>query len=109
MASVNRRTFLRLLGLAPALPVVAKVAPLLAAPTALPTVQAVDGLFDLAPRQRLDGTIITDLEEDFTRSIRIEPDGSLYIGGHFSRMSGMTCNRIAEWNGITWRALDGDL
>lgn len=37
--------------------------------------------------------------------LAVGPDGTLYVGGLFSAMNGVTCNNIAQWNGSTWSAL----
>jgi len=39
------------------------------------------------------------------RTIQITPGGKVYVGGNFTTANGVTCNRVAEWNGITFKPL----
>lgn len=39
------------------------------------------------------------------RALAYAPDGTLYAGGDFSIMGGVTVNGIARWNGTSWSAL----
>ncbi len=37
--------------------------------------------------------------------LALDTNNNLYAGGSFVTAGGVTCNRIAEWNGATWSAL----
>lgn len=39
------------------------------------------------------------------RSIHIEDNGQVYVGGNFDTAGGIAANRIALWNGTNWSAL----
>jgi hypothetical protein len=39
------------------------------------------------------------------RCLAIGPDGYVYAGGLFTTAGGITCNRIAKWNGSQWQPL----
>lgn len=39
------------------------------------------------------------------RALAYAPDGTLYAGGDFDVMGGVTVNGIAQWNGSSWSAL----
>lgn len=93
---MNRRAFLKLLGLAPTLPVVAKVAPLIAAAAAPAAAIPVAGLLPLS----LSGDLISAIA--FDRDV-------LYIGGRFSSASGAAPASIARWNGAGWEDLGSNL
>lgn len=40
------------------------------------------------------------------KAIRVY-NGDLYIGGRFTSVDGVSCNRIARWNGSTWFSVGG--
>lgn len=42
---------------------------------------------------------------DTVYSTATGPDGTLYAGGNFTSAGGVSANRIAKWDGTTWRAL----
>jgi hypothetical protein len=35
------------------------------------------------------------------------PDGNIYIAGEFSKAGGLPARMLAQWNGKTWKAMDG--
>jgi hypothetical protein len=37
--------------------------------------------------------------------LAIAPDGTLYAGGNFTTIGGVSANYVAKWNGTTWSAL----
>lgn len=39
------------------------------------------------------------------RSLYLDNDGTLYVGGNFNKAGDKTANRIASWNGTTWGTL----
>lgn len=39
------------------------------------------------------------------RALACGPDGKIYAGGDFTTSGGVTCNRIAAWNGTQWQPL----
>jgi glucose/arabinose dehydrogenase len=39
------------------------------------------------------------------RSLHLDTNGMLYVGGNFNKAGGKTANRIATWNGTTWGTL----
>ena len=41
--------------------------------------------------------------------LAVAPDGTLYAGGYFSTAGGISANRVAKWNGMSWSALDNGL
>ncbi len=44
---------------------------------------------------------------DSVAAISIDRQGSLYAGGYFSRMGGITANNFAKWNGGEWTSVGG--
>lgn len=93
---MNRRAFLKLFGLAPILPVVAKAAPLIAAAPAAAIPVA-------GPLPLLLSSYPVDIHAiAFDRDV-------LYIGGRFSSASGAAPASIARWNGAGWEDLGSNL
>ncbi len=44
-------------------------------------------------------------QRSVTKSLHINYENNLYVGGDFTKISGVTVNRIARWNGSAWSAL----
>lgn len=42
-------------------------------------------------------------------SIAVAPNGDIYVTGNFTVIGGVSCARIAKWNGTTWSPLDTGL
>lgn len=55
------------------------------------------------------GTGIAGAGTPYVRSVIVAKDGSVYITGYFSTASGITCNRVARWNGVQWFPLGAGL
>jgi hypothetical protein len=103
----NRRSFLKALGLIPALPAAAQAAPLVES-----------GL-----RRRLDGSpiypqdepgpipqdwadMITNAERVIMDQVRIDSDGNVYIGGEFTNVGGVATNPLAHWDISRWQSAE---
>lgn len=52
-----------------------------------------------------DGTTSIPGTNNEIRSLHLDTDGILYIGGNFNKAGDKTANRIASWNGTTWDTL----
>jgi len=46
---------------------------------------------------------------DWVNTIKMAPDGTIYAGGRFTTIGGVSANRIAKWNGSSWAALGSGL
>lgn len=86
---MNRRSFLKALGLAPLLPTVAAVAPLVAAPAVAPAAAAM--------------TVVEQTAwEPVIEAIAVGPNGDIYVGGTFSMAGPVNLESIVRWNGAGW-------
>lgn len=99
---ISRRSFLKALGLAPALPIVAKVAPLIAAPAAAPAAALVGWDVWEIPADLQE--LIKQAEEMVMNQVGIDRAGNLYFGGQFITAGGADVERIARWTGADWAA-----
>ncbi|NIO11160.1 MAG: hypothetical protein GTO40_25360, partial [Deltaproteobacteria bacterium] len=51
------------------------------------------------------GSGLSDGVECHVRSIAIDDNGDIYVGGYFNTAGGVSANNIARWDGINWYPL----